>query len=137
MRKLANSKSHLTPQVAWKRRWFVLYSDGTLKCYDTCYAKQLEFSLHVSADDLVYPDGMSGKPWIISVRAEERGEKLLLEADCEECMERWAELMKRPSIGNKLTLGLKPTLSPKPKLQPFRFDHDLPNTRSRNRSATG
>ena len=95
---LTGNSSQLTAHVEWSRRWLQLYSNGILKCYDSCYAEQLVFiydliSLHVSADDLVYPDG--GKPWIISVGVKERGEKLLLEADCEECMERWAELMTR------------------------------------------
>ena len=95
---LTGNASQLTPHIEWNRRWLQLYSNGILKCYNNYNADQLVFrldliSLHVSVNDLKYPDGVSGKPWIITVGIKERGEKLLLEADCEECMERWAELM--------------------------------------------
>ena len=110
--KICNT-SQLTTHAEWNRRWIQLYNNGTLKCYDSCFANHLVFrhdliSLHVSADDLVYPDGVSGKPWIISVGLKERGEKLLLEADCEECMERWAESMTQSLTTNSMNEGESP-----------------------------
>ena len=138
--KICNT-SQLTTHAEWNRRWIQLYNNGTLKCYDSCFANHLVFrhdliSLHVSADDLVYPDGVSGKPWIISVGLKERGEKLLLEADCEECMERWAKLMTQflnPNFKNetsairRATLPLvkaKPRISPKPMLKANLYSYD-------------
>ena len=138
---LTGNSSQLTAHVKWSRRWLQLYSNSILKCYDSCYAEQLVFrydliSLHVSADDLVYPDGVSGKPWIISVGIKERGEKLLLEADCKECMERWAELMTRSLAANiinessdirrdtKPPVKVKPRLALKPKLSTNLCPHE-------------
>ena len=140
---LTGNTSHPTPHIDWNRRWFELYRNGILKCYDSCYADHQVFSLHVSVNDLMYPYGMSGKPWIISVGMRERGEKLLLEADCEECMERWAELMTQSvstessDIRRDVKSPLKPIVSPKPKLQPFHFDQELSNKKPHHRSATG
>ena len=82
--------------VDWTRKWFQLSNTGILRCYNSCYADQLVFEVdlqseHVSHDDVIYPASEYGKPWILSVMRRERGEKLLLEADCEECMERWVQ----------------------------------------------
>ncbi|KAI6650667.1 hypothetical protein LOD99_7718 [Oopsacas minuta] len=82
----------------WERRWFQLHNTGVLKCYDSYNADQMVFridlkSIHVSRDDVIYPVSIPGKPWIVSVGMRERDEEMLLEADCEECMERWAQLI--------------------------------------------
>ncbi|KAI6655531.1 hypothetical protein LOD99_2030 [Oopsacas minuta] len=98
MKILQGNFSNIRPHVNWARRWFQLHKNGTLMCYDSFYADQLLFtfdfkSLKVSRRDVMYPDGGSGKPWIISVGIRDLEETILLEVDCEECMEKWAELI--------------------------------------------
>ena len=93
------NSSQVRPRVNWNRRWFLLHRNGMLLCYDSYSANQLMFefdlqSLCVSHDDVIYPDAGSNKPWIISVLLRNQdGKRLLLETDCEECMEKWAQLI--------------------------------------------
>lgn len=93
------SSTQLKPRVSWNRRWFLLHSNGMLLCYDSYSANQVMFefdlkSLCVSRDDVIYPESGSDKPWIICVLLRnQNGRRLLLETDCEECMERWAQLI--------------------------------------------
>ena len=99
MKILDSNSSQMRPVVSWNRRWFRLYRNGMLVCFDDYSAHQLMFefdlkSLCVSHDDVMYPDAGSGKPWIISVLLKNQdGRRLLLETDCEECMEKWARLI--------------------------------------------
>ena len=100
----------------WTRRWFQLHNTGILKCYDNCYADQLVFEIdlqseHVSHDDVIYPASEYGKPWILSVMRRGREEELLLEADCEECMKKWAKfilIFLSTEVGNVETLYYEP-----------------------------
>ena len=113
----------------WTRRWFRLHNSGILKCYDNCYADQLVFEVdlqseHVSHDDVIYPASEYGKPWILSVMRRERGEKLLLEADCEECIKKWTKFILTflsTEVGNVNELkyeSMKPISQEKPKVPP-------------------
>ena len=115
----------------WTRRWFKLINTGILRCYDSCYADNLVYEIdlqseHISHDDIIYPASEYGKPWILSVMRRERGEKLLLEADCEECMKKWAKFIHiflSTEVGNveklyyesmDLNSRAKPKVPPKP-----------------------
>ena len=121
--------------ACWTRRWFQLNKKGILRCYDSCYADHLVYEIdlqseHVSHDDVMYPASEYGKPWILSVMRRGREEELLLEADCEECMERWAQFIqasltdlsengKNSDIFSKsidLHLVSKPKVPPRPNL---------------------
>ena len=115
----------------WTRRWFLLNNTGILRCYDSCYADHLVYEIdlqseHISHDDIIYPASEYGKPWILSVMRKERGEKLLLEADCEECMERWTQFIQTSlsvisgngKNSNMLSISIESYLVSKPKIPP-------------------